>query len=130
MPIELTLQDSYLLVRMHGVITPADFVAYARDAEAIEARQPQSLDRITDLTEITQIDVHFGDMMQLAERRKSRQYTRPVKAAIIAREPVHVGMARMFQTLGASSQIEVSLFGALDEALNWLRERKNLGAAD
>jgi hypothetical protein len=121
MPVELTLADSYLLVRMHDIVTPADFVAYARDAEAIEAAQPQSLDRVTDLTEVTEIDVHYGDMLQLADRRKSRHYTRPVKSAIIAREPVQVGMARMFQTLGASSQIDVRLVGTLEEALEWLR---------
>jgi hypothetical protein len=124
MPIELALADSYLSVRMHGVITAADLEAYAQEAEALEAKRAESLDRITDLTEVERFDVQFRDMFELADRRKHRPRTRNVKVASIASQPVQVGMARMFQTLSEHPQIEVRIFNSREEALGWLGERQ------
>lgn len=123
MPIELALADSYLFVRMHGVVTAAEMEAYGVDAENLESQRPESLDRMTDLTEVERFEVAYRDIFQLADRRKRRPHTRDVKVAAIARQPEQVGMARMFQTLSEHPQIEIRIFDSRAEALDWLSEK-------
>jgi hypothetical protein len=120
MPIELTLADAYLSVRMYGVVTSQDFVRYAQESEELELQQPRSLDRITDLTGVEHFEVHYEDVFQLADRRRRQVHTRPVMSAIIAREPVQIGMARMFQTVGDHEFIHVQVVRSLPEALDWI----------
>lgn len=129
MPIELALADSYLFVRMHGVVTAAEMEIYGVDTEKLESQRPESLDRMTDLTEVERFDVVYRDIFQLADRRKRRPHTRNVKVAAIARQPEQIGMARMFQTLSEHPQIEVRIFDTREEALAWLGKRKDSTAA-
>lgn len=123
MPIELALADSYLFVRMHGVVTAPEMEAYGVDAEKLESQRPESLDRMTDLTDVERFDVAYRDIFQLADRRKRRAHTRNVKVAAIARRPEQIGMARMFQTLSEHPQIEIRIFDSRVEAMAWLGEK-------
>lgn len=120
MPIELTLSDSYLSVRMHGIVTAQDFVHYTQESEELELKLPQSPDRITDLTAVERFEVHYEDVFQLADRRKRQYHTRPVKSALIVREPVQMGIARMYQTVGDNEFLQIRVVHSLAEALDWI----------
>jgi hypothetical protein len=119
MPFEIRNHGGYFHVRFHGIITAADLDRFADEAEAAEDSIPTALDRVTDLTSVEQFNVHFPDVEMLAARRRARRFSKPVKSAIIVRERVQLGLARMFQTLNDNPQIEIRIVHSVAEAENW-----------
>ena len=91
-------------------------------AEEIENRSTVIPHRLTDLTQAAGMDVRFPDIFTLAMRRKARPFPNPFKSAIVACQPIHVGFARMFQTLNDHPQITIRIFPTFNEARNWLVE--------
>jgi hypothetical protein len=55
-------------------------------------------------------------MRTFAEHRKAQTLANPVKSAAVAPQPVHVGFARMFQTLNEHPQITIEIFSSLRDA--------------
>jgi hypothetical protein len=126
-PFEITQRATHLHVRMHGVITAGDLVRLAGEAERIEDALPEALDRITELSEVSSFEVGYPEVSTLAERRRTRKFSRRIKSAIVARAPIQVGLARMFQTLNDNPQIELHILPRVEEALAWLSSGKAPG---
>lgn len=124
MPFEITKHRSYMLATFSGVLTAEDLTRLGDEVEIVEDSVPVSMDRITDLTHVEKFEIGFPAVSNLAERRKKRVFTRPVRSALIAREPVQVGLARMFQTLNDNPMIEVQLFRSIEEAETWFARGK------
>lgn len=129
MPIDITLVETHLFIRMYGVVTALDLAGYARDSELLEGSQPQTLDRITDLTAVEKFDVSQFDLFQLADRRKRRTYSRVIRSAIIATTPIQVGISRMFQGMSASPQLEYRIVKTLPEAIGWINSSPPTGTS-
>lgn len=119
MPYEILHQGEFMLVRLFGVLTEDDLTAAVVEMARIEDASTTSKDRAIDLSEIEDIRVGFSDVLLLANRRRTRTFTARIKSALIAHRPVHVGYARMFQTLSDHPQIDIRIVGSLDEALQW-----------
>jgi hypothetical protein len=122
MPFETFDQGPYLYTRLFGVLTPDDLVTLAAELERLEDAAGASKDRIADATSLDEVEIAFPDVLLLANRRLGRTFTRRVKSAVIARRSVHIGFARMFQTLNEHPQIEIRIVPSMDEALKWLAE--------
>lgn len=120
MPFEITNLGNHFLVKLYGVLTPDDLTRLAVEAEVAEDSVPEALDRITDMGAVERFDIGFPSVRTLAERRKKRAFSRPVKSALIAREPVQVGLARMFQSLNTNPMIEIRIVSSMQEAEEWL----------
>ena len=121
MPFELTNQGTHFLLVAHGKVTPQDLSRLADDMDAIEDASPEALDRIADLTQITEFDIGFTEMRALAVRRRIRTFERNVRTAIIANTELQVGMARMFQAMNDNPQIEIRIVGSMAMAREWIR---------
>lgn len=122
MPFEITNQGTHLVVSFHGFLKPQDLVQLADEVEAIEDALPSGLDRISDLSAVTDFDIGFPEVRVLAARRRMRTFARTLKSAIVAPSPVQMGMARMFQSLNDNPQIEIRIVASMQEALHWLSE--------
>jgi hypothetical protein len=122
MPFETSDHGRYLYTRLFGVLTPDDLVTLAAELERLEDAVGVSKDRIADTTALDEVEIAFPDVLLLANRRLARTFTRRVKSAVIARKSVHIGYARMFQTLTEHPQIEIRIVQSMDEALKWLAE--------
>jgi hypothetical protein len=123
MPFEITIQGGILRARLFGVVTGEDLVRFAAEVRTLEDAAPGTMDRVTDITETESFDINYSDVLALAIQRRARLFDRPVKSAVIARQPVAVGFARMFQTLNDNPRIEIRLVESLEEALAWLAGR-------
>ena len=64
--------------------------------------------RFHDFRDVTGVDLHFGDMVNLAAREKeNRKGLAPVKACFLVSNPVVFGTLRIYQTLAEEAGVEV-----------------------
>jgi hypothetical protein len=64
--------------------------------------------RFHDFREVIGIDLHFGDIAELAEKeRKNRQGLPRVKACFLVSNPVVFGTLRIYETLAEDAGVEV-----------------------
>ncbi len=123
MPYELTNEGDFLFLRLFGALTNRDLMQITEEAKALEDSLPIGMDRVIDFTAVEGFDVGFPEIFQVAQRRKAARFQRSVKCAVIARQPIEVGFARMFQTLSDNSQIEVRIVRSLQGAKDWFAEK-------
>jgi hypothetical protein len=119
MPFEITKQDDCLFGRLSGVVTAADLDQLGTDTESLEDATPTAMDRICDIASVERFEVGFSAVNALAERRRVRKLSNSVKSAIIVKDLVQLGIARMFQTLNDNPQIEIRIFRSVAEAKEW-----------
>lgn len=112
--------DGLIRFTLHDVVSSEDFARVAEEVRAIEARLEVTPDRITDMTEVTGMNVDFGSVESFAENRRKAVLKNKVKSAIIAPQALHFGFARMFQTLNDNPSIEIKIFVNPLEAWQWL----------
>jgi hypothetical protein len=127
MPFEITNQGDFLFGRFYGVITAADLDRLATEVEVMEDSIPTAMDRISDLTAVDRFEVGYPAIFILAARRRLRQFTKPVKSAIIVQDPVQFGLARMFQTLNDNPQIAIQILHSVTEAKKWFTDGREKG---
>jgi hypothetical protein len=119
MPFEILDQGGYLQLRLFGVLVADDVREVTAQMQVMETAPGGAKNRITDLTGIDQVAFGFPEVLVIAKRRTDIELPSDVKSAIIARRPVHVGFARMFQTLNENPRIDVRIVERLEDALRW-----------
>jgi hypothetical protein len=119
MPFEITNQGGFLFLRLFGVVTAQDLMRAVEQAEVMEGSLPVAMNAVTDITSVESFDINYPAVLAVAARRRARVVKNPVKSALIAREAVAVGFARMFQTLNDNPQVEIRIVQSLQEAKNW-----------
>lgn len=124
MPFEITNQGAYFLARLFGVLTSQDLERFAEEAEVVENSLPVAMNRVTDITSVEAFDIDYFDVLALAARRRVRLFSKPVKSALIAQQPIEIGFSRMFQSLNDNPQIEVRVLKTLDQAIDWFAEEQ------
>jgi hypothetical protein len=125
MPFELTTPGDVLFARVFGAFTAPELNHLATEAEIAEASHPVSLDRITDLTAVERFEVGFQEIYSFALRRSAQRFSRVVKSAIVVREPVQFGIARVYETLNANPQIQLRILRSVTEATEWFADLKD-----
>jgi hypothetical protein len=120
MPFRVHRKNGIILSEMWGTITRQDVVELAEAVALLET--PPVPDRITDLTGVTQIDLAFPDIWNLAQNRRSLRFANSFKSALVASGPVQIGFCRMFLTVGEHPQIEFEMFATKIGAFAWLQQ--------
>jgi len=77
-------------------------VALAAESKNYEAGMAVIPHRIADMTGIEELAIHYPDVSALAATRARLRFPNSYKSAIIARDVLHVGYARMFLTIRKS----------------------------
>ena len=121
MPFDMKMDEGYLHIRLHGLLTKADLVALGDAVLALEAKVAITPSRITDMTAVDAMEVGFSDMLALAERRRASTVSGPIKSAIVVANPVQYGTARIFQTLNDHPQVTLEIFHDRASAIDWIR---------
>lgn len=122
MPFELTTPGDIMRARLFGLFTAPELNDLAMQAEIAEATQTNAVDRITDLTAVERFEVSFRDIYDFAVRRSLQRLSRVVKSAIIVRDPVQLGMARMYEALNENPQIRIRILQSAAEAVEWFAD--------
>ena len=120
MAVEVRTDGPILEVRTSGVLSNEDFLALAAEARRIDASELSGRHRLTDLSEVTRIDMTFQGMASYADNRRRVELPNPVKSAIVAQQVAHYGIARMFQTLTDNPKMVIAIFPDMDSARRWL----------
>jgi hypothetical protein len=122
MPFSIAMDDGVIRIVLSGTLTPEELVRVADAMSVAERAGEVCPHRVTDLTGVTRFEVGFGDMSELARRRREQPPQNPVRSALVAALPVQLGMARMLQTLNDHPRITMRIFSDLNGALAWLAE--------
>ena len=123
MPVDLVHDGSLLIIRLVGIIVPADLQRVADEVLALEARAAVAPPRLTDFRGILEIRIGFVEMAALAERSVARPLSTPIRSALLVNHPVQLGFARMFQTLNTHPMVTVQIFEDETAARTWLAGR-------
>lgn len=109
-----------LLVRMSGIVTDEDVLAYAEMITSDETLDPAH-DELIDLREIETPLATTRTLRRVADLFRSfERQPESVKVAFIATSDAAYGIARMYQAFRAESAAEMRVFREMDEARSWL----------
>jgi len=121
MPFEISRENDYLLIRLSGAFSGDEMLEATRRLHQLEdGRRP--INRVTDFSAVEKLDIGFHDVHALAEVRRSLTFDGPIRSAFIACQPLHIGYARMFQTLNDNPAVEIRIVADMAEALEWFRQ--------
>ena len=125
MPYKITVENKVIRVTLTGRITARDLVDLTAESKNYEHNVEVVPDRITDMTGIEELSIHYPDVSALAATRGQLRFPNTIKSAIIARDVHHLGYARMFQTLNVNPQIVVEIFPDEASACKWIASPGN-----
>ena len=117
----ISIENNVIQIALTGRVTGGDLQAVIAETAQYE-RTPITPHRVTDLSEITELDVNFPDVMTIAQQRRKLKFQNSFKSAIIAQHDLHLGYARMFQTLNDNPQIYIRIFANRREADRWVSD--------
>jgi hypothetical protein len=109
-----------LIISISGTMGAADLVAFAEEVIRIERGGTNTPPRLTDLRDVDDMAVGYEEMARLAGMTRVRPLSAPVRSAILVARPVHLGYARMFQTLNDHPHVTVRIFDDEASARAWL----------
>jgi hypothetical protein len=120
MPYTITVENNVIRTVLTGRITPRDLADLAAESKNYEYDVAVIPHRITDMTKVEELAIHYPDISALAATRGQLLFPNSFKSAIIACSIIHLGYARMFQTLNRNPQILVRIFPDEASALEWI----------
>lgn len=123
MPYHVQSDGPLLRIRFSGAITSAELFQHAREMARMESNLPTTPDRLTDLSETTEIHIDFDGMERFRQMRHQSGLKNPIRSAVVAPRDMQFGLARMFQTLSSNPLIEVQVFRDHVSAEAWLSRR-------
>jgi hypothetical protein len=121
MPIALFQKDGIVHLVFEGEVAGKDLEGMAAELEELEATMARTPNRLADLSRLTEsADITFNDVLALANRRRTLRRANASRTAIVARHPIAIAFAQMFQALNDHPLVTIELFSDQDTALEWL----------
>ena len=120
MAYEVSFDGPLLVVRLSGTVTGADLDAATDAVLSLEESGRTPRPRLTDVRDVTEPAIGYADIARVAERARTRPLVDPIRSAIVVKQPVQLGFARMFQILNEHPQITVHIFDDERAARTWL----------
>jgi len=109
-----------LQVRVHGTVTDAELLEYARTATADPTIEAEA-DELIDLRDVEIPDVETSTLKQVANLfHDSERAEQGVRIALVAGSDAAYGLARMYQAFRIDSSAEIQVFREMDAARGWL----------
>jgi hypothetical protein len=108
MPYTLTVEPELVRVVFFDVLTAADLHAMANEVTAIERVRAVPHNRLTDLSQVTDVQLTFTNLLAYVGQRQGQWRAYPLRSALVASTPVSIGFARMFQTLSEQAEVQPS----------------------
>lgn len=121
MAFEIRLQSERLIITFQGVVNGEELMRCAAEMAEWEGRLPRAPDRLTDLSDVEQMNLDFTMMERFRDLRHRTLIKNPIRSAIIAPGDLQFGFARMFQLLSSNPKITVEVFRGAEAAEWWLQ---------
>lgn len=122
MPFTIKIENEVIRIALTGNVTSQDLVALAEETKVYEHKTAVIPHRITDLTGIEEIAIHYPDISMFAAKRMQLRFPNSFKSAIIVRDGLPLAYARMFQTLNENPQITIRIFVDESSANEWIAD--------
>jgi len=122
MPYTVDTSQPIMRITLSGNFTHHDLKALAKEAEGGERSYDSAPHRMTNAQPCTHLELTFHDVLGFVHERLSLEFPNSFKSAIVAKDVVHYGFARMYETLNDHPQIVVAIFADEADALKWLAE--------
>lgn len=116
----VSFERDWVRFTISGIMKQEDLSRIAADVARIEAESPITPNRLLELSGLERLELKFGDVLEVAQKRKAGQYRNSFKTAIVATSAEQHGFARMFQTLNDHPQIKIAVFPDVAAAEAWL----------
>lgn len=120
MPVRSELVGEILHVTFSGLLTREDLGRVGEQVLEIEGPDGFLHPRLIDISSITAASIGFDAVSRLTDQRRGVTLPNATKSAIVAREPLQLGFARMFQNLNDHPQITVEVFRDRAAVMSWL----------
>jgi len=114
--------EGVLVVQLPRQLTYEHLVQAANYLAALDESLPVTPHRLTDASAVEDVLVQFAEMEAFSNRRQVAKLKNPIKSAIVAPKPLHMGFARMFKTLNNNPQMTIKIFPNAGTAWEWLRD--------
>jgi hypothetical protein len=117
-------QTGLIVITFSENITPADLQEIGEALQHVEATFPVVPHRLIDLRAAEKVEVSFATVKAFADSRNACVLRHSVRAAILAQDNLHYGMARMFTSLSENPRVHLKLFRDYQAALDWVSPRE------
>lgn len=114
------VKGALIHIRLSGFLTLEDLMEISARLRELESGAERSMNRITDMSEVTGSSLDYDTMEQFAATRRIAVLQNTIRSAIFAPSPLTFGLARIFQSINNNPNIEIRLFKIRDSALEWL----------
>jgi len=122
MSFAIVQEEGYIRIHVYGLLTSRDLVELFPADAALDAGGEKAPDRLTDLRDVTEVQIRFADVEWYAQASRSRELPNAIRAAVLVRNAVQSGMVHMFRTLNENPRLVVEIFEDEAAALAWLRK--------
>ena len=109
-----------VVITLSGTLTGSDLQTLADEVLALEQGGTRTPPRLTDLRAVDHMAVGYPEVARLADRTRTRPLNAPVRSALLVKQPVQLGIARMFQILNEHPQVTVRIFEDETSARVWI----------
>lgn len=116
----MRLEDDVILVEFRDEVSRHDLLTAMVEVGRIETTLDFAPARLIDLTRVASCNIRYPEVSDHADSRQKRTYPNRYRSAIVAREPVAYGLARMFESLHDSPFVEMRIFAERSAAESWL----------
>ena len=120
---QISHQNGVMVISLIESITPADLHQIGESLQLVDTTFTPLPDRLIDLRTVKQVDVTFEAVKAFAGHRNDCTLRHAVRAAILAPDDLHFGMARMFKSLSENPRIHLQIFRDYASALSWLSSK-------
>jgi hypothetical protein len=121
MKFEFNALDNILTVKLPPQLTSDDLAKAADYLVALDEKLAVTPHRLTDTAAVEKVLVRYPEIEKFASQRRRAILKNAIKSAIVAPQPLHLGFARMFQTLNDNPQITIRIFSDTASAWQWLK---------
>lgn len=122
MPYTVDTSQPIMLITLSGNFTHDDLMALAKETESGERSYPAAPNRMTNAQPCTRLELTFRDVLGFVQGRLRLEFPNSYKSAIVAKDVVHYGFARMYETLNDHPQVITAIFADEADAVKWLAE--------
>lgn len=120
MPYTYEMEGRVMHVRWSGVVSREDLQAIGRDMPRVAAEAGFAQDTLHTFDAVTGYSFQPIAAYMLSLLRKRMPIPTPVRSASVVRTPQTRALAKIFQSLNRSQNLEIELFDSEADARRWL----------
>jgi len=114
-------KDGILFFQFPERVTENDMKKLDDELSSIEQQYPIIPHRIADLRPIKAAEFKFDTMLLFTRKRTAKEFGNSIRSALLVKDNLQLGFARMFQTLNDNKRIEIEIFFDERKAIEWIK---------